>query len=135
MTITYGMDVTRHTRQFLQTVFHIITAADYSDIKAFFRNAWKQFLTMRLHATHDIGNAAGAGYRYLHDGQILDLKRKPFACLSFLFGLSLPRQTNGISVSMNKTILKLREVFLYAGIILLSCFAALWLIIKGKRQK
>jgi hypothetical protein len=38
-----------------------IFAADESGVHTFGRNAGKQFLAMRLYATHDIGNTTGAG--------------------------------------------------------------------------
>lgn len=84
-------------------------------------NSRKQFLTVRLHSAHDIRDATGTGNNNFH--KIFRIKNK---------SLLLPRHKQK---SMSKFFLNIKESAQHAGIILLSCLSALWLLIRGKRIK
>ena len=53
-----------NTLPLLQAILHIIGASHHCHVPSSFRQAREQFLTMRLHPTHDTGYAAGTGYHY-----------------------------------------------------------------------
>ena len=55
-----------HPLPFMQVILHIVRATDQRYVIPTLHHSREQFLTMRLHATHDIRDTTSTCYNYFH---------------------------------------------------------------------